>query len=346
MGRLDEETKAFMSDPRHFADAFNYLIYDGQPVIDPNALRPMDSTEIAIPYGGGIRAPAQKFRDVLKLLCIKRDDEAIYAVLGVENQTKVHYAMPVRDMLYDALNYTQQVEAARKAHGGGKMTGEEFLSGFRKQDRLMPVITLVIYFGSDQWDGPMSIHEMLQTPNQRLTRFVPDYRINLIAPMLVPDEDFEKFSTDFRDVMQYIKCSRDEKKLLRLVEGNERFASMNRDAAELINLATNSKMQFHEEGDRINMCEAIKQLTQRSEEKGRVEGRVQGRVEGVEIGGFKMLDALIREHYLTLEQAAAFAGMAKEKLLEALDAIEDQISTPNADLNRFPWGIYRKTLSL
>ena len=28
MGRIDTETKAFMSDPSRFADAFNYLIYD------------------------------------------------------------------------------------------------------------------------------------------------------------------------------------------------------------------------------------------------------------------------------------------------------------------------------
>ena len=51
MGRIDTETKAFMSNPSRFADAFNYLIYGGKPVIDPNELKPLDTTEIAIPYG-------------------------------------------------------------------------------------------------------------------------------------------------------------------------------------------------------------------------------------------------------------------------------------------------------
>ena len=36
MGRIDTETKAFMSNPSRFADAFNYLIYGGKPDIDPN----------------------------------------------------------------------------------------------------------------------------------------------------------------------------------------------------------------------------------------------------------------------------------------------------------------------
>ena len=89
MGRIDTETKAFMSDPSRFADAFNYLIYDGQPVIRPENLKPLDTTEITIPYGNNARVPEQKYRDVLKLLSVMRDHEAIYAVLGVENQTNV-----------------------------------------------------------------------------------------------------------------------------------------------------------------------------------------------------------------------------------------------------------------
>ena len=64
----------------------------------------------------------------------------------------------------------------------------------------------------------MSIHEMLNTADQALLRFVPDYRINLIAPAQVPDEDFEKFTTDFRDVLQFIKCSKDEESLSQLMK--------------------------------------------------------------------------------------------------------------------------------
>lgn len=34
-----------------FADAFNYLIYDGKPVVAPEQLRELDTTEIALPFG-------------------------------------------------------------------------------------------------------------------------------------------------------------------------------------------------------------------------------------------------------------------------------------------------------
>ena len=35
MGAADTITKAYMRENAVFADAFNYLIYDGEPVIEP-----------------------------------------------------------------------------------------------------------------------------------------------------------------------------------------------------------------------------------------------------------------------------------------------------------------------
>lgn len=305
MGRIDTETKAFMSDPSRFADAFNYLIYDGQPVIKPDDLKPLDTTEIAIPYGSNARVPEQKYRDVLKLVSIMKDDEAIYAVLGVENQANVHYAMPVKNMQYDATNYVQQVMAAKKSYGKeDRLTSEEFLSGFRKGDKLMPVITLVIYFGASEWDGPICIHDMLNTNNKRLLSFVPDYRINLIAPAQVPDEDFEKFSTDFRDVLQFIKCSKDEEALSRLAEDNERFVRMNPETAELINLITDSKLKLTVEEGTVNMCQAIQQMRERSKAAGMVEGRLD------------TLVSLVKKNRLTLQEAAEEAEMTVDEFVK------------------------------
>ena len=51
MGKADIVTKAYMRKSNIFADAFNYLIYDGKKVVDPEKLTEVDSTEIAIPFG-------------------------------------------------------------------------------------------------------------------------------------------------------------------------------------------------------------------------------------------------------------------------------------------------------
>lgn len=110
MGKVDTVTKAYMRKNNIFADAFNYLIYEGKPVVDPEQLRELDTTEIALPFGsqekenGQSDDLVQKYRDILKSAVVMQEDEVAYILLGIENQTDIHYAMPVRNMIYDALN--------------------------------------------------------------------------------------------------------------------------------------------------------------------------------------------------------------------------------------------------
>ena len=99
MSIQDTATKQYVSEAEVFADAFNYLIYDGEQVIKPEQLTDMDTTQYVIPYHEdekGKPEAAQKYRDTLKTLAVKTDDRYTYLVLGIENQSHVHYAMPVR----------------------------------------------------------------------------------------------------------------------------------------------------------------------------------------------------------------------------------------------------------
>ena len=50
MGTADIVTKEYMRENTVFADAFNYLIYNGKKVIDPAKLKEIDPTEIALPF--------------------------------------------------------------------------------------------------------------------------------------------------------------------------------------------------------------------------------------------------------------------------------------------------------
>ena len=158
MGKVDTVTKAYMRKNNIFADAFNYLIYEGKPVVDPEQLRELDTTEIALLFGsqekenGQSDDLVQKYRDILKFAVVMQEDEVAYILLGIElgieNQTDIHYAMPVRNMIYDALQYGKQVADTAANHRKSdksfrKRTSGEYLSGFYKEDVLKPVVTLV-----------------------------------------------------------------------------------------------------------------------------------------------------------------------------------------------------------
>jgi len=293
LGKKDILCKKYMGNPIHFAEAFNFFLYRGHSKIDPADLSPLDTTEIAVPYGNGARLPVQKYRDVLKQWKTMTDGKTLYTILGIENQSDVHYAMPVKNGLYDFLYYSMQVEEAGKSYKSKKLnkgknrkpvkatlSRAEYLSGFRKEDRLMPVITLVVFFNPARWDGPESIHEMLNTKDEELLQYVPDYKIHLLTPYNMKDEDFEKFYTDFGKLLKYIKYSNDEKALYRITHEGDFYQNIDTESALLMNEMTGSKLQLNEEGGKVNMCKAIDDMRLHCREEGKVEGREEGRAEG------------------------------------------------------------------
>ena len=110
----------------------------------------------------------------------------------------------IRNIVYDALQYGKQVAdiaAKHRTDGSKGHSRSEYLSGFYKDDKITPVITLVLHFGANEWDGPLSLHEMMAVKNESLLNFVQDYQIHLIDPAKLSKEDLEKFSTSLREVI-------------------------------------------------------------------------------------------------------------------------------------------------
>lgn len=134
MGKKDGITNKYVRENEIFADVFNFYIYNGKQVIDPEQLQPLDTTEIGTPFGSKDgQEVVQKYRDILKRVAVKQDDNMTYLLLGIEDQTRIHYAMPVRNIIYDALQYGKQVEEIARRHAREKdhlgHDGDEYLSG-------------------------------------------------------------------------------------------------------------------------------------------------------------------------------------------------------------------------
>ena len=217
---------------------------------------------------------------------IVADDRTAYCVVGIENPAEIHYALPVKNGVYDFLQLSHQVSEAANAHKQAMKeskskqadnppekeapTNSEFLSGFYKADRLIPVVTLVIYFGSDSWDAPLSLKEMYSNVDDDILAHAPDYHVNLIAPKEMSDDEINEFHSNLREVMLYIKYSKDKETLDRVVRENLKLQSIERQAAEVINVVTGSKLKYPDGKGDVNMCLAIQQMREESEIKGAV----------------------------------------------------------------------------
>ena len=343
MGITDVITKDDIRQNDVFADACNYLIYGGKAVIDPEDLKEMDPVERGIlseseRHRKDREKPesVQKYRDVLKSAVVMQDGQAAYLIIGIENQTDIHYAMPVRNMIYDALQYGKQVDQTARRNQRNRRTRVqkkgEFLSGFYKEDKLIPVITFVIHFGAEEWDGPMSLKEMMALQDEVLEEYIQDYRIYLIDPVKLTEEELGKFKSSLREVLMFMKYSKDEEKMDEFIRNNENMSRMDRMAAEVMKCIGKIPMEI-EEGGEVNMCKAIDDMMEKRERKGRQEGiqkgiqkgiregREKGIQEGKKAGQLEVLMELAMDGILSVKVAADKASMSVNDFEKQLEKV-------------------------
>ena len=277
MGKKDTITKEYLSRPDIFADAFNYFLFDEKKVIKPKDLQEQDPTELAVIKKMGKIFTDQKMWDVLKLCTIRHSKYATLVLLGLEGQDKVNYVMPVRDNLYDALNYAAQVREINKRHeeAGDLKDGTELLSGFTKEDKLIPVITLCICFDKSAWDAPRSLYDMFGKIDPRIKPYLNNYKLNLITPSEV--SDFTKFASGLGLALEFIQNSDDKRQMRSIIESRKEYKSVDVGTVDIINVYTNARIsKDNVKGGRLDMCTALQGIF----EDGKIEGRTEGIAEG------------------------------------------------------------------
>ncbi|MCD8106528.1 MAG: Rpn family recombination-promoting nuclease/putative transposase [Oscillospiraceae bacterium] len=259
MGKADTATREYIDDTRIFADVFNYYIYGGKQVIEPKSLEKLDASTLLTVFGkDGDEEKIQRYRDALKKATLMVDDEAAYIVLGIEAQTHIDYGMPIRAFLYDALQYDSQARKIKAAHrdSGDKHNDDEFVSGLYKDDGILPVITVVIYFGSKPWDGATDLRGLYRCKHPELIGMAPDYKMHLIEPARMTDEDFEKFSTSIGKVLKFMKLSDSREEMKSLMETDDDYSHMERNAARVLKECANISLDIDSNEEVIDVCKA------------------------------------------------------------------------------------------
>ena len=320
MSEKDNVTIDFMRKDENFADAFNFYIFDGKPVIKPENLTSVDTAVLSFPENKGKKAKSiKKYRDVVKFLSIKRDEFASYVIFAIENQSEIHYAMPVRNLMYDLMQYESQIREIEAMHRerlakdkNYKMTSSEYLSGFTKKDKLKPVITLVINFSGKPWDGPTSLEEMIEPGNETFLKFMPVYSLNLIDPFRIRRGGFKKFSSHLKEILLYLKYASDKNQLRKMLHKEKEFNQTPNEVVKVINTLTGSKIKIDEKKGKTDMCKAIEDLI----EEGKKEGKKEGKLE--------ILLSMIEDGILSIKQAADRMNMTVANFKKAVNNLAIQ----------------------
>lgn len=321
MAEKDVATKEFMEDNQRFADLFN-LHFHGKYAVDPKALTELDTTEKVSEEN---KYYVQKFRDNLKLCAMKQDDKYGYVILGIENQTAVDTTMPVRIMMYDALNYMKQLK--NKDRNGG----------------LKPVITLVMFWSSDLWCSNFSLFDMMDIPNEALKPFIENYRLNVIVPRNIDDGDFLYLKSDIRPVLKFLKIAdkKNPQKFYDSIKNDKDFSNVTKEAVRIINLMTNNHFEINEEEDNVNMCEAMDKFREYCNEEGKAEGIKEGIAEGKaqgiaegESNARKVAIEFMLKSNMAVTEILKMPGATLEEIQEIKHKLDKDVDSKET---KYPW---------
>ena len=222
-------------------------------------------------------------------------------------------------MVYDALEYAGQVENSARSHREAKQwpsTSGESLTGFYKDDRLIPVITVVVYFGSDIWNAPRSLHEMLSVQDPAILSLVPDYRTNLFSPAEIKDEELNKLQSNLREVMLFIKYAKDKRKLKELTSENSSFQSLELKAAQVIDSITGINLRFTETERSVNMCQAVQEMCDDARAEGHASGLSEGHAQGLQDQALLTAQRMLQDSRFSPEDISRFSGLPLEDVLK------------------------------
>lgn len=280
--------KNYWRNKEQFADFFNAVLFDGKQVIKPKELEDLDTEESSVfehkEYAESIGAS----RNTVKI----RKKSTVYGVefviLGMEGQEHIHYAMPMRVMGYDYAAYQKQyVDNAAKYKTAKSLTEEEYLSKMKKDDRLVPVITVVVYYGEKPWDGAVSLHGMLHI-SEEMKPFVNDYRMHLVEAR---KNDLKLHNINNRDLFNLLGILLDRNgKLQETRDRAINYAREHRVEKTVIMTAAgaaNCKIDYNKiarKGD-ADMCTVFEETRREGIAEGEAKGEAKGIIEtGYEFG--------------------------------------------------------------
>ena len=191
MGEVDATLERYLSDSARYADLINAYRFNGRQIVKPEDVKDKDTR-----LSGRSRrrqkkkqSEHQKERDLVRKVIFG----AGIAVIAFENQTLVHYAMPVRAIVEDALEYDKQLREIQRRHRRDSDLKEaaEYIGQFSTEDKIVPASTIVLYFGEDDWNGPRDLLDLMnlnELPDE-IRQMINGYPLHILEVRKFKDID-------------------------------------------------------------------------------------------------------------------------------------------------------------
>ncbi len=284
MGKYDNAMYQFLDNNERFAELFNAVLFQGRPVIRGEMLQSEDGRYVVCEEDfRGDAKTTNRFRDLKKQL----KSGGWLAVTALENQAAVDYAMPWRMLQLDGQEYGKQLsqlrsDKAERLRKQGIRPGG-WNTRLSKSDRLKPVYSICFYHGTEPWDGPTSLREMMDFGEElpEWKELFHDYGMTLFCANQV--KDITMFHTGLRQVLEVIPCRKDKERLSEVMK-QEEYRHLDRDTAETLAVLVDrpnilEQLEEYEKEGEFDMCQAMDELEQDWLNEGIERGKLEGKLE-------------------------------------------------------------------
>ena len=286
MGAKDRKANEYFADNRRFADMCNAVLFGGRTVILPEALEATDTTELLSVLGmDGKRNFVSEVERFIKT-CYNQEKSKCLSGFDWGRAAKRYSlcnAGKGHGLCWVKLWGTGQGGWKTTQKGKRKRNGEQnqnFCQGFTGMTPLTPVITITVYLGAEAWDESRSLHEMFGTLDEELKPWIPDYRINLLAPQEI--EDFSVFRTEVGQLLQFIRASESEQEVQKLLgKYPEKFSRLDSETVAAICLFTGIEIACEDEKEVVDLCKAWEEHRETGLREGRETGRREERISSI-----------------------------------------------------------------
>lgn len=188
------------------------------------------------------------------------------AIFCLENQSGISNIMPVRNMGYSYSGYSEQIRGIKKKNARRGM--RFYTKEIGDNQKLAPVICLILYYGTEEWTGPKTLKELLYIPEEWravLEPWISDYKIHIVSLAGQSEEIRDKYQSDFRHIVDYLayRKNNDVEKLEEFSHDKTRKIVHPQEFVDMMYAFTDDKRyavlaeqfsQSRKEGEDINMC--------------------------------------------------------------------------------------------
>ena len=342
--RKDISWNVFFEKNERFADFINANAFNGKAFVKAKDLSPVDSK--AIQTASAIGKGNTFYRDGTRKVAFGIH----FAIVDLEYQETVNYAMPLTIMHYELAEYERQKRAIsreikeeyqhrERSHSTtmATLTSGEYLYGFKKDNRLYPMVTFLLFTG-EEWDGAKELKEIFDFEGipQEMQELVQNYKVHLVDIRKI--EDTSVFRTDIKQVFDFIKYANDKERLRELVQTDTHFSHLSEDTYDVIQkygkvTGLNKEKYKNEEGE-INMCKAMDDWAKEEREIGLKEGLREGHESGLREGHESgLLEGRLEERKRFIVRMLK-KDKSDEEIIDITECTKEQLEEIKANYDR------------